>query len=81
MAVAVASSNADGLISMLTEPDISLRTYALEALAKQCEIHWFSLSGSISVVENLYEDDSFPQRELAALVASKVCTESLKSIL
>ena len=72
MAVAVAPVKAEGLISLLSEPDQSLRRHALEALTPQVDQFWFQISGSISIIENLYEDDSFPDRELAALLASKV---------
>ena len=34
--------------------------------------YWFQISGAIASVEALYEDDEFSDRELAALVASKV---------
>ncbi|KXZ53596.1 hypothetical protein GPECTOR_6g513 [Gonium pectorale] len=67
-----AVSSAAGLLSLLDEPNDDLKQYALSHLSKVVHDYWFQISGSIGSVEALYEDDDFPHRELAALVASKV---------
>jgi len=65
-------SSAAGLLALLEEPDEQLQLYALKKLDTVVHDHWFELSPSIAAVEALYEDDSFKDRELAALIASKV---------
>ena len=65
-------SSAAGLISMLEETEVQLQTTALRSLNKVIDTHWAEVAGSISVIEAMYEDEFFAQRELAALLASKV---------
>ncbi|KAG2490998.1 hypothetical protein HYH03_010670 [Edaphochlamys debaryana] len=67
-----AVSSAAGLLALLEEPSDDLKQHALTHLNKVVHDYWFQISGSIGSVEALYEDDDFPHRELAALVASKV---------
>ena len=66
-------SSAAGLLSLLEESSDDLKRHALVSLDKVVHDYWFQISGSIASVEALYEDDGFTHRELAALVASKVC--------
>jgi hypothetical protein len=76
MAVAVASmpslGSAAGLLSMLEEDQVPLQTAGLKSLLKVVDTHWSEVASSISVIEAMYEDEFFAQRELAALLASKV---------
>eukprot|EP00854_Cymbomonas_tetramitiformis_P002915 gene2915-3727_t len=65
-------TSASGLLSLLTEEENSLKDYALKSLLRVVDDHWAEVAGSLSVVESLYEDEEFPQREHAALLASKV---------
>eukprot|EP00798_Chlamydomonas_sp_ICE-L_P002207 gene2207-33767_t len=65
-------SSAAGLLSLLEEDHDDIKRYALQNLDKVVHDFWFQISGSIASVEALYEDEDFAQRELAALVASKV---------
>ena len=65
-------SSAAGLLALLDDSDEKLQRYALTNLDKVVDQFWFQISSSIASVEALYEDDEFPDRELAALVASKV---------
>ena len=44
----------------------------ISLLNKVIDTHWAEVAGSISVIEAMYEDEFFAQRELAALLASKV---------
>jgi 26S proteasome regulatory subunit N2 len=71
-AAAVATSSAAGLLALLDEPSDEIKAHALTRLDRLAADHWHELAGSVSSVEALYEDDQFPQRSLAALVASKV---------
>ena len=72
MGPALGFSSAAGLISMLEETEVQLQTTALRSLNKVIDTHWAEVAGSISVIEAMYEDEFFAQRELAALLASKV---------
>lgn len=67
-----ASSSAAGLLALLDEPADELKRYALVNLDKVVHEYWYQISASIASVEALYEDEEFTQRELAAVVASKV---------
>ena len=72
MGPALGLSSAAGLISLLEETEVQLQTTALRSLNKVIDTHWAEVAGSISVIEAMYEDEFFAQRELAALLASKV---------
>ena len=63
--------SAGGLISMLEEEQVALQTHALKCLNKVVDQQWAEVAGSISIIESMYEDEFFSQRELAALLASK----------
>lgn len=76
MTAAVMSSSAAGLLTLLDEPDDELKHYALVHLNKVVHDFWFQISSYIGSVEALYEDDEFKDRELAALIASKVLQPS-----
>lgn len=65
-------TSAAGLIGLLDEPDQQLRSYALQKLDDTVDQFWAEIADDISKIEILYEDESFKQRNLAALVASKV---------
>ena len=64
--------SAAGVVGFLAEPDTDLQVFALQQLDKQIDSLWTEVAGSVNEIEALYEDDNFPERELAALVASKV---------
>ncbi|PGG98296.1 hypothetical protein AJ80_09557 [Polytolypa hystricis UAMH7299] len=64
--------SAAGLVGFLSEPDPELKVYALKTLNSQVDLLWTEIAGSVGQIEALCEDESFPERELAALVASKV---------
>ncbi|RVX72315.1 hypothetical protein B0A52_04520 [Exophiala mesophila] len=64
--------SAAGLVGFLSEPDPELRSFALKQLDSQVDLLWTEIAKSVGDIEALYEDDSFPDRELAAIVASKV---------
>ncbi|KAI9833890.1 MAG: hypothetical protein M1819_003399 [Sarea resinae] len=77
----VGLTSAAGLVGFLSEPDPELRVFALRRLNEEIDLLWTEVAGSVgqmhektlpSCDEALYEDESFPERELAALVAAKV---------
>ncbi|KAH7079231.1 armadillo-type protein [Paraphoma chrysanthemicola] len=68
----VGLTSAAGVVGFLAEPDPALRSFALRRLNDEIDLLWPEVAGSVSQIEALYEDDSFPERELAALVAAKV---------
>ncbi|KAF2752719.1 26S proteasome regulatory complex, non-ATPase subcomplex, Rpn2/Psmd1 subunit [Pseudovirgaria hyperparasitica] len=65
-------SSAAGLVGFLSEHDAALRSFALQKLNEEIDLLWPEVAGSVGQIEALYEDESFPERELAALVAAKV---------
>ncbi|KAF2476500.1 26S proteasome regulatory subunit rpn2 [Lindgomyces ingoldianus] len=68
----VGLTSAAGVVGFLAEPDPALRSFALHRLNEEIDLLWPEVAGSVSQIEALYEDESFPERELAALVAAKV---------
>ncbi|KAJ5675549.1 26S proteasome regulatory subunit rpn2 [Penicillium macrosclerotiorum] len=64
--------SAGGLVGFLSEPDPELKVFALKSLDSQIDLLWTEVVNAVPEIEALYEDESFPERELAALVASKV---------
>ncbi|KAL8730876.1 MAG: hypothetical protein Q9166_003803 [cf. Caloplaca sp. 2 TL-2023] len=65
-------SSAAGVVGFLSEPEPELQVFALQVLNEQIDSLWTEVAGSVGDIEALYEDSSFPERELAALVAAKV---------
>lgn len=65
-------SSAAGVVGFLSEPEPELQVFALQVLDEQIDSLWTEVAGSVGDIEALYEDPSFPERELAALVAAKV---------
>jgi len=65
-------TSASGLIALLEEQQDALKAHALKSLISVVDDHWAEVAGCISICEALYEDDEFPQRNYAALLASKV---------
>nr|POF02543.1 26s proteasome regulatory subunit rpn2 [Quercus suber] len=68
----VGLTSAAGIVAFLSEPDPALQAYALDKLNDEIDSIWPEVTASIGQIEALYEDKSFAQRELAALVLSKV---------
>ncbi|XP_060078648.1 26S proteasome non-ATPase regulatory subunit 1-like [Ylistrum balloti] len=65
-------TSAAGVISLLDEPEPQLKVFALEKLNKIVDVFWAEISEAVDKIEILYEDVGFKNKELAALVASKV---------
>ncbi|KCV71957.1 hypothetical protein H696_01366 [Fonticula alba] len=57
---------------MLDEDNHSLQLMCLTQLSQIVDVNWVEMSESISKIEQLFEDQAFPDRELAALVLSKL---------
>jgi len=65
-------TSAAGVISLLSEPQIQLKIFALNKLNLIVHEFWAEISDVVDKIEILYEDETFEERELSALVASKV---------
>ncbi|KAK6914274.1 26S proteasome regulatory subunit RPN2, C-terminal [Dillenia turbinata] len=65
-------SSAGGLLAMLNENHPLLKLHALSNLISLVDYFWPEISTSVPVIESLYEDEGFEQRQLAALLVSKV---------
>lgn len=59
-------------LALLSEQDSSLKQYALTSLNEVVDQLWVEIANNITDLEDLYEDESFEKRSLAALVISKV---------
>lgn len=59
-------------MALLHEPEQELQIYALKKLNEVVDHFWAEISEAVSHIEELYENEKFPFRELAALVVSKV---------
>ncbi|KAI9674873.1 MAG: proteasome regulatory particle base subunit [Trizodia sp. TS-e1964] len=68
----VGLTSAAGLLGFLSEPDLSLRVFALKRLDANVDLLWTEIAASIGQIEALSEDTEFPERELASLLAAKV---------
>ncbi|KAK6161426.1 hypothetical protein DH2020_004807 [Rehmannia glutinosa] len=72
MAAATMVSSAGGLLAMLNESHPALKLHALSNLNAFVHYFWPEISDSVTTIESLYEDEEFDQRQLAALLVSKV---------
>jgi 26S proteasome regulatory subunit N2 len=59
-------------LALLNEHDASLKSYALQSINGVVDQLWSEVANSILEIEELYEDEAFKDRKLAALIASKV---------
>ncbi|CAL5416678.1 unnamed protein product [Camellia sinensis] len=71
-AAATMVSSAGGLLAMLNESHPLLKLHALSNLNAFVDSFWPEISTSVPIIESLYEDEEFDQRQLAALLVSKV---------
>ncbi|KAF8388402.1 hypothetical protein HHK36_027070 [Tetracentron sinense] len=70
--MATTVSSASGLLAMLNEQHPLLKLHALSNLNAFVDYFWHEISTSVPIIESLYEDEEFDQRQLAALLVSKV---------
>ncbi|KAL7145177.1 hypothetical protein ABFS83_07G062900 [Erythranthe nasuta] len=71
-AAATLVSSAGGILAMLNENDPALKLHALSNLNAFVDRFWPEISYSVPIIQSLYEDEKFEQRQLAALLLSKV---------
>ncbi|GAA5903602.1 hypothetical protein JCM6882_002998 [Rhodosporidiobolus microsporus] len=64
--------SAQGLLSLLDEPEPALQSHALDLINKNLDSFWAEVADSVVTIESLSESSTFPSRSLAALVASKL---------
>ncbi|KAL9644481.1 hypothetical protein ABK040_009347 [Willaertia magna] len=67
-----AYNSAAGILSLLDENDHDVQEMALKKLETLVNQYWAEISESIRKIEGFYENQKFPNRELAALLTSKV---------
>ncbi|KAL8270614.1 hypothetical protein Esti_005435 [Eimeria stiedai] len=65
-------SSAQGVLALLQEDNTELQAAALMQLKDLVEVHWMELADVLPDIEALVEDQAFPQRDLAAHVASRI---------
>ncbi|KAI6781300.1 26S proteasome regulatory subunit N2 [Emericellopsis cladophorae] len=65
-------SSATGVLAFLSEEEAELKVFALQTLNDDIDTVWTEVANSLGLIEELYEDESFPERQLAALVLAKV---------
>ncbi|KAI1810802.1 26S proteasome regulatory subunit rpn2 [Poronia punctata] len=63
---------ATGVLALLADEEVELKVFALQTLNEDIDTVWFEVAPAVTDIEALYEDESFPERKLAALVLSKV---------
>ncbi|KAI9647138.1 proteasome regulatory particle base subunit [Ciborinia camelliae] len=65
-------TSASGVLGFLSDEEPELKVFALQTLNDDIDTLWTEVAGSVSQIEALYEDESFPERRLASLVLAKV---------
>lgn len=65
-------SSVSGFAMLLDDDSVELREYALRELNTVVDGHWYEMAEHLSSVESCFEDEMFPSREQAALLASKI---------
>ena len=68
----MSATSAAPLLALLRESDDTIRSYALESINGIVDQEWPEVSNDLPDIEALYDDLSFSNRKMAALVASKV---------
>jgi len=68
----MATSTAAPYLALLGEKDLQLKSFALKSINDVVDELWSEIANNILEIEELYEDESFKDRKLAALIASKV---------
>ncbi|KAJ3495061.1 hypothetical protein NLG97_g3664 [Lecanicillium saksenae] len=64
--------SATGVLAFLADEEPELKVFALQTLNDDIDTIWTEVANALSQIEALYEDESFPERQLAALVLAKV---------
>ncbi|KHN95476.1 26S proteasome regulatory complex, non-ATPase subcomplex, Rpn2/Psmd1 subunit [Metarhizium album ARSEF 1941] len=64
--------SATGVLAFLADEEPELKVFALQTLNDDIDTVWTEVAGALNQIEALYEDEAFPERQLAALVLAKV---------
>ncbi|OAQ63592.2 26S proteasome regulatory subunit Rpn2 [Pochonia chlamydosporia 170] len=64
--------SATGVLAFLADEEPELKVFALQTLNDDIDTVWTEVAGALNQIEALYEDETFPERQLAALVLAKV---------
>ena len=64
--------SANHFLAMLNGEIVEQQVYALKKLNQIVDYQWHEISDMLPKMEQLVEEESFPERQLAASVASKV---------
>ncbi|KAH8583274.1 RPN2 26s proteasome regulatory subunit [Cryptosporidium sp. chipmunk genotype I] len=65
-------SSVSGYALLLDEDSVELKEYALKELNTVVDGHWCEMAEYLGSIESCFEDEMFPNREQAALLASKI---------
>lgn len=68
----MSTATAAPLLALLKEDDNTIKSYALNSINGVVDELWSEISNGITEIEALYDDGAFPDRLMAALIASKV---------
>ncbi|CBZ52697.1 Proteasome/cyclosome repeat family protein,related [Neospora caninum Liverpool] len=66
------ASSAAGVLALLHERDPALQAAALHRLLQMIDLWWTEIADYLADIEELYEDESFAERQLAGYIASRV---------
>ena len=69
--VTLTHDSAAGILALLEDDDLDLQRFCLQQLYQMVDVFWSEISDEVGALEALSEDEEFPDRELAAAVASK----------
>ena len=64
--------SASGLLAMLSEPDVTLQSHALNKLLEKINVLWHEVAEVLPELESIAEESSHPACKVAAAVASRV---------
>eukprot|EP00730_Choanoeca_flexa_P000873 TRINITY_DN10376_c0_g2_i1.p1 TRINITY_DN10376_c0_g2~~TRINITY_DN10376_c0_g2_i1.p1 ORF type:complete len:949 (+),score=326.71 TRINITY_DN10376_c0_g2_i1:172-3018(+) len=65
-------TSAGGALALLHEDDVAVKGFAVKKLLDIVDDFWAEIADDVPEIEQLYEEKTFPEREQAALLASKV---------
>lgn len=68
----IVPTSAAPALSLLEEQEPLLQAHALRSLNSLTDAFWPEISGAVDKIQELSEDETFPERNLAAIVAAKV---------
>jgi len=64
-------ASAAGVLALLDEDDVDIQRHSLQQLNQMVDFFWSEISDQVAVLEEMSEDEAFPDRDLAASIASK----------